>query len=116
MQIKVTFPGSFTVFNPDDAGDFLKALSKAQVIDSSGWGDNETLKLSKYKPQVEFIDNLDFAPLPTPLVELQERLRASEKAWLEYYNKFTTSEKKVKELKEKFEGIKAKVCPEDIEL
>jgi hypothetical protein len=116
MQLKITFPGSFTVFNPDDAGDFLKALSKAQVIDSSGWGDNMTLKLSKSKPQVEFIDNLDFAPLPAPLVELQERLRASEKSWMDYYNRFAESEKKVKELEAKLEGIKEKVSPKDTEL
>lgn len=101
MQLKITFPGSFTVFNPEDAGAFLTALASAQVIESSGWGDKETFKLSKSKPTIEIIDNLDFAPLPTPLVEMQERLRASEKSWMDYYNKFNASEKKVKELEAK---------------
>jgi len=78
MHIKVTFPGSFTVFNPEDAGAFLKALANSQVIDSSGWGKDEKLSISKSKPTIELIDPVGFAPLPEPLVELQEQLRASE--------------------------------------
>lgn len=105
MPLKVTFPGTFTVFNPADSGAFLAALATCQVVEETGWGDNRKQALHKAKPSIEIIDNLDFAPLPTPLQELQDRLRASEKSWLDYYNKFNASEKKVKELEAKLASI-----------
>ena len=113
MPIKVTFPGSYTVFQPSDSGAFLTALASAQVVETSGWEDNEVHKLCKNKPQIEIIDNLDFAPLPTPLQELQDRLRSSEKSWMDYYNKFNASEKKVKELEARLNEIKESVVPKE---
>ena len=107
MHIKVTFPGSFTVFNPEDAGAFLKALANAQVIDSSGWGKDEKHSLSKHKPTIELIDQLDFAPRPAPLVELQEQLRSSESRWMQYYNENNANKNKIKELEAKLKEIKA---------
>lgn len=106
MPLKITFPGSFTVFQPSDTGAFLTALASAQVIDSTGWGDDTKLSLSKSKPQIEIIDDLDFAPLPPPLQELQDRLRASEKQWMEYYSKFNKAEKTIKELEAKLAAVK----------
>lgn len=105
MPLKVTFPGTFTVFNPADAGAFLSALATCQVVQTTGWGDEAKQALIKEKPSIEIIDDLDFAPPPAPIQELQDRLRASEKSWLDYYTKFTNSEKRVKELEEKIASI-----------
>ena len=112
MHIKVTFPGSFTVFNPEDAGAFLKALANAQVIEASGWGKDEKLSVSKHKPQIELIEALDFVPLPEPLVELQQQLRDSEQRWVRYYNESCAHQKKVKELEAKLAGIKEATATE----
>ena len=108
MHIKVTFPGSFTVFNPEDCGAFLKALSNSQTVESSGWGKDETFSISKAKPQIEMIEPLNLAPLPEPLIELQEQLRASESRWMiKYYNESNAHQKRVKELEAQIEKIKA---------
>jgi len=107
MHIKVTFPGSFTVFNPEDAGAFLKALANSQVIDSTGWGKDEKLSISKSKPTIELIDPVGFTPLPEPLIELQEQLRASESRWMKYYNESNAHQRKIKELEAKLGEIKA---------
>ena len=50
-------------------------------------------------------------PLPTPLQELQDQLRACEKSWMDYYTKFNASKKKVKELEAKLASITDAVQP-----
>lgn len=110
MKIRVKIPHDYALFSPTDAAAFIASLASAQVIKTSGWGQDEKLEVSKDPIEIAIVQDLDLVPPPAPLVELQTQLRASEARWLEYYNKSNQSEARVKELEAKLASLKGDVA------
>lgn len=110
MQLKIKLPGEFTLVNIDNAAPLITCLSTARSVRTEGWGDNTKYHEVKEAPTIEFVAN-DYAlvPVPEPLVELQARLRDSEKRWVEYYNQANTFKRELEETKAELARIKETV-------
>jgi len=114
MQLKVTLPGEYTLFNLTDAATFLACLATSRSVKTEGWGKDQKHIETKDKPILEIVsDDYGIEPLPAPLVELQKSLRSSEEAWMRYYTEANKAKAEVKTLTEELERIRGAVGSPD---
>ena len=105
MHILFSMPyGTYAVFGPEHAP-MLAALSTAKLVKEDGPYSDMFYVESTEVPEVKFVANIKFEPMPEPMVKIQERAANAETRWLEQYNKANALEKEVKALKEKLQSV-----------
>ena len=105
-KVVINLNDAVIVGSHENLGPFIQAIENSNLYIAEGWGDNRKFIPSEKEASIEIIDDSLLQEKPEPLVDLQEKLRTSEKRWYEYYNKFQEEQKKVMELEEKLEGLK----------
>ena len=110
MKILFSIPyGSKLVLSDEHAG-ILTALCGGVIIREEGYGKDRRYVQAEDPPTVEFVREVSFEDLPTPLVELQKRAEISEKRWLEEYNLKNAEKKRADELQKKLDSIQGAVA------
>lgn len=113
MQLKVTLPGEFTVFNLEDSATFIAAISRSKSYRTEGWGKDQKKIIVEEAPTLTIVPDdfcADIKPVE-PIVKLQESLRAAETRWVDYYNKSNELEEELKAAKAELASIRAAVAP-----
>jgi hypothetical protein len=101
------------VFGTNDATAILNALPGAERMhEESKWFVRK--EDEKWIPEIRLIPE-EMLAAPDPLEKtLRERIKETENSWLNYYNKFNESEKRVKELQGKLDSLKKAVGEEPL--
>lgn len=104
MNLKIMFGNSYALVTPvEDASIVVRAFEKGQMY-SCSW-DGSITKETDSKLSFSFVKEDELVP-PSDIVKtLQEEKAASEKRWIDYYNKYTESQKIIKELEDKLARI-----------
>ena len=99
LYIEIPHGRKLLVGATPNSGAILQALTEAALINEEGYGkDKKYIIENTYNIEVKVMPDDFMAELPDPIKTLQKEKEASDSRWIDYYNKFNTTTKKLEEL------------------
>lgn len=103
MRVFIETPASGILLDLDNP--MVAGLAKAQLCDTSGYGDSEKFIARESQLVIRIVPESIIAGAPEPLEKLRKDQELTQSNWLKEYSRRTELEKEVKALKAKLESI-----------